>query len=327
MEISRDDVIAAYRFFLEREPESKDAIDAWLRPTTSRAELREGFLHSDEYQSKNFVLHPSLSGMEPPIVSQIDSDLNDAQNRTLFSAVKETWTHLGDVDPYWAVLSMDEFHGADDGETIERFYRSGAGDVQFIERTLERNGVMLPAQATVVEYGSGLGRVTSHLAQRFATVIGVDISPTMVRAATARMAEKRLANVSFRLLEAFDDIDSLPACDLFFSLIVLQHSPPPLISKAVRSAIRALKPEGVAIFQVPTYIPEYKFLADDYISGKNIASFEAPHHLFEMHAVRQCDLFGIIYGAGGMVLEIFEDKRMGVDYQGAMSNTFVVRKR
>lgn len=327
MTVSRGDVLAAYELLLERAPEGEEAIDAWLKSAGSKAELREGFFNSAEYQKRNFRLRPSLSGMEPPIHADIDTDLTAEQNRALFNAVKATWTDLGDVDPYWAVLSMEEFHGKDSAQAIERFYESGAGDIDFIEHTLARNNITIPSGSIVVEYGCGLGRVTSHLAKKFASVVGVDISKTMVEAARARMLAKQIPNVSFLLLEEFDDIDQIPTCDLLFSLIVLQHSPPPLITRAVRSAIRALNTGGIAIFQAPTYIANYNFVAADYISGGSTKQFQASHGQFEMHAVRQSDLFSIVYSSGGEILEIFEDNRMGTEYQNAMSNTFVVRKR
>lgn len=116
--ITNDDVVAAYRLFLQREPESEEAVASWLASTSSLDQLREGFLRSGEYSQKNFALKPSMSGLEPPIRSQIDSELNQGE---IFTEVKKTWTHLGKEDPYWSVLSSDEFHGLENEKSNRAF--------------------------------------------------------------------------------------------------------------------------------------------------------------------------------------------------------------
>ena len=326
MSITREDVIWAYRFFLEREPESLDAIDGWISNSESISQLRNGFLGSSEYREKNPVLAPSMSGFEPAITAQIDTDLSHQENEILFSEVKQTWTHLGEVDPYWAVLSSDQYHHLDNNTIIEKFYASGAIDLSLIKQTLIRNEVFLPNNSTVVEYGCGLGRVTSHLAREFHNVIGIDIASSMLVAANEYMKKNDIENVSFELLGSIQDIKSLPKCDLFFSLIVLQHSPPPIISLVIRSAIESLNPKGIALFQVPTYMKAYDFKASDYISGTTSDLFKPKHKKYDIHAIRQCDLFKLIYSAGGIPLEVIENTMLGHDYPGSMSNTMLIQK-
>jgi hypothetical protein len=46
----RSDVIAAYRAYLKREPESEDAIQKWVDFSLTRTTLRELFLHCDEFK-------------------------------------------------------------------------------------------------------------------------------------------------------------------------------------------------------------------------------------------------------------------------------------
>ncbi|MEH2470472.1 hypothetical protein V1281_000283 [Nitrobacteraceae bacterium AZCC 2161] len=47
----RDDVIAAYRTYLKRDPESEDAIQTWLKFSVNKSTLREMFIHSEEFKN------------------------------------------------------------------------------------------------------------------------------------------------------------------------------------------------------------------------------------------------------------------------------------
>jgi SAM-dependent methyltransferase len=326
VKIKREDVVAAYRIFLNREPENEDAIKYWLEQD-SISELRNTFLRSAEYRSRmNLGSIPSMSGLEPKMISEIDKDIAKEDLEAIFEKVQGEWHRLGEEDPLWAVLSLEKYHESTRSDIIDEFYSTGFGDIDVIEKTLIRNEISLPAQATVLELGCGAGRVTSHLAKKFEKVIGVDISKTMLEVAKKRFMEENIDNASFLLLNTVDEFDKLPKCDLLFSFIAFQHSPPPVISRAIRGAIRSLNINGVAIFQVPTYIPNYKFTAHEYLRSSNMNAFLHSSQEYEMHAVRQCDLFKIIDAEGGRVLEVYEDIKMGPEYPTATSNTFLIEK-
>ena len=53
MKTNRDDVIAAYRIFLDREPENDSLLDCWVAKAETTSELRHHFLGSEEYIRKN----------------------------------------------------------------------------------------------------------------------------------------------------------------------------------------------------------------------------------------------------------------------------------
>lgn len=326
MKVKRADVISAYRIFLNREPESEQAISAWLAQD-SVSEMRGVFLGSAEYREREGLgSTPSMSGHEPRMISEIDTDIDKETLSKVFAKVQGVWTKLGEDDPLWAVLSLEKYRYANRKEALSDFYSTGSGDVELIEKTLMRNGITLPEGQTVVELGCGVGRVTSHLSRKFAKVIGVDISKSMIEAATSHFKANNITNTSFKLLNETEDYSNLPKCDLLFSLIVFQHSPPPVISVAIRGAIKSLNLNGVALFQVPTYIPGYKFIASEYISLPSQDGHLHPSQSYEMHAIRQCDLLNIINEEGGRVLEMYEDDKMGPHYPTATSNTILVKK-
>jgi 2-polyprenyl-3-methyl-5-hydroxy-6-metoxy-1,4-benzoquinol methylase len=326
MKITRSDVISAYRIFLNREPETEQAISAWL-DQDSVSEMRAVFLRSAEYREREKLgSTPSMSGLEARMRSDIDSDIDKLTLAKVFEKVQKVWMQLGKDDPLWAVLSLEKYRNINRSEALQDFYLTGAGDAELIEKTLLRNGISLPENQTVVELGCGVGRVTSHLARKYSNVIGVDISKSMIDEAASHFSTQGIANTSFKLISRVEDFEQLPKCDLLFSLIVLQHSPPPVISMAIRGAIKCLNMGGVALFQVPTYIPNYEFIASDYISSPTEERQLHPSKSYEMHAIRQCDLMKIIDESGGRVLEIYEDDKMGPHYPSSTSNTLLVEK-
>ena len=90
-----------------------------------------------------------------------------------------------------------------------------------------------------------------HLAQHFALVDGVDISPTMIRRAVERGLPDnvRLCVCSGRDLEGFED----HSFDFVFSHHVFQHvSEDAIIESYLREIARVLRPGGVAVLQHDT---------------------------------------------------------------------------
>lgn len=135
----------------------------------------------------------------------------------------------------------------DSAESEEQFAASGEQNVRDI---LEDVTHLLPAQATALEIGCGIGRLLRPLAQRFRMVYGVDVSPEMIGRAKSRLAD--LKNVEVHLSNGAD-VRPLAAgtVDLALSYLVFQHIPDKSIVEAyVQDTFRVLKPGGVFKFQV-----------------------------------------------------------------------------
>ncbi len=107
--------------------------------------------------------------------------------------------------------------------------------------------------------------------------------------------------------------------NLWFSYIVLQHNPPPVIAMILRRAFEMLLPGGIAIFQVPTYARGYRFELAEHLA-KASAAGEIKVHCIPMPVV-----FQLARDAGLAVLEVHEDAAMGPP-SAWLSNTFVFVK-
>jgi SAM-dependent methyltransferase len=314
-EATREAVAWAYRLFLDREPESESVIDERMRHRLGTRALRAGFLESDEYRVKNPpALLPVLQGDEPAM--EIDSDLPEADCRLLFDRVQAAWQRLGENDPFWSVLTSEQYRPDQIGQHSEQFWESGRWDVQRLMRTLDRNGLDQRELRDCLEYGCGLGRLTRWLSAEFESVHGVDISRAHLRIAEAYLRHEGVGNATLGHLARLKDLETLPRVDLVYTVIVLQHNPPPVIRHVLHRLLRALKPGGVAYFQVPTYLPGYRFRLDEYLGG-------ATGQNMEMHVLPQRTIFEVMRAEGCIPLEVLEDTATGPPYS---SNTFLVRK-
>jgi SAM-dependent methyltransferase len=129
-----------------------------------------------------------------------------------------------------------------------------------------------------------------------------------------------LGRTNIRMIAIGDALpDEFEACDLFYSRIVLQHNPPPIIDFVLQKLIRALKPGGIGIFQVPTYGVGYSFNLREFLQSPQ------PHDM-EMHCFPQAELFSLVAQAGACLVEVREDDAPG-RRDLFISNNFVIKKK
>jgi SAM-dependent methyltransferase len=313
--ISPDSIVWAYRLLLDREPENSRVVTEKTERLATTQAIRQEFVSSEEFKLKNPGFHfLSLSGIEPPIFIERSSNLQE-----LFFHIQNVWEQLGETEPYWSVATSEHFKMSQIDETRREFYNSGRGNVEALFKTLERNGINHTSFRSCLEYGCGVGRVTCWLARRFETVIGYDISRSHLRLAKQYLSELGIRNVSLKHITKPQEIESFPAVDVAYSVIVLQHNPPPIIRLIIQELIRALHSGGVAFFQVPTYRLGYRFALNEYLAD------EGTRRVMEMHVLGQNEIFDIAKREHGKVVEVLEDGWTGVRY-GERSNTFVIQK-
>jgi SAM-dependent methyltransferase len=316
---TREAVTWAYRLLLNREPESEAIVAEHMASSPNIARLREVFIGSGEFRARAPAsLKLLLGGDEPPRTIETTGD--PALLQRLFEHVNSSWQHLGETDPYWSVLTAPQYRGTPSKEDIERFFASGAAEVKRIEDALARVGVALGDKGTCIEYGCGLGRVTRHLAAHFARTIGVDISGAHLNLARELAEVDGIDGMEWMHLDAMDRLSSLPRADFIYSMIVLQHNPPPVIEKILVAFARLLTPGGIAFFQVPTYRADYEFRLAEYVRD------QVGRREMEMHAFPQARVFEIFAEAGAVPLSVVEDGATG-NRRGERSNTFVFQSR
>ena len=135
------------------------------------------------------------------------------------------WEKWGAIDPYFGVYSDEKFRTRTLTEEARReFFQSGEAHVAKILETIRSsfNPAFVPSKA--MDFGSGVGRLVIPMARQMTSVVGVDISPSMIAEARKNCALAGVTNVRFA-----DSDDTLSNVDEVFDLvhsdIVLQHIP------------------------------------------------------------------------------------------------------
>jgi SAM-dependent methyltransferase len=319
--VSTDDVRAAYRLILGREPENENVVLYHAQIAHTLEDLRTTFLGSSEFHG---VPHPDapprplLRPLDWPSM-EVEIDANSAQLSAMMRHIEGNWRQLGVSDPHWSVVTHEAFRASNIAVTEKLFYDSGKDFIDVLRPTAERCGVDLRGFKRCLELGCGVGRLTIWLAELFEQVVATDISSTHLTLARKALDSFRRANVDLIHFDSFNVLEIVPEFDVFISFIVLQHNPPPLIVALLKSMLDKLKPGGIAYFQVPTYRVGYNFRIDDYL--RNVSSTGT----MEMHLIPQHRLFDILDQSGCRLLECREDGWTGID--DMISNSIFARKQ
>ena len=321
--ITPEDVTIAYRLFFGRNPENQHVVNDLCQTVHSISQLRDEFIKSPEFrkimsaqldrQDSTRQRHP----LDAPFIP-VESRVSDEVLSALFKRIDEEWTKLGKTEPYWSVLTQPQYYVDTFSANKDQFFFSGDGLCYLFLSALRRNEINPNLIQTCLEVGSGVGRVTLHLAKKIQKVIATDISRPHLDLLQDRLLEQQVDNVEIMHLDTPTAYEFLPKVDAVFSVITLQHNPPPISAWILRQMFDCLKPGGVAFFQIATYKNGYLFEVSRYQNTE-------PSNTFEMHFLPQKEVFRIISEAGCTCLEVREDGMVGNE-DVMLSNTFLVQK-
>jgi SAM-dependent methyltransferase len=236
----------------------------------------------------------------------------------MFERIHQEWEYLGAVDPYWSVVTQPQYHIDNFATHKEQFYLSGKISCDLFLASLRRNNINPNSLDLCLEVGCGVGRVTNFLAKSLTRVLATDISLHHLVLAREHLKLEQVENVELKHLASIYSLEELPIVDAIFSVITLQHNPPPVMAWMLRALLDRLKPNGIAYLQMPTYRNGYLFEVDRYLNTT------APKTL-EMHFLPQFEIFKIIDASGCRCLEVREDGMVG-DEEKMLSNTFLIQK-
>jgi 2-polyprenyl-3-methyl-5-hydroxy-6-metoxy-1,4-benzoquinol methylase len=301
--ISADAVRMAYRLFLDREPESSEAVQEKVESIKNYQDLRNGFLASAEFQT----LYPSISTAIQSnywtAPAPIEVDVPPATLNHLLARLRNQWRELGEKEPYWSVLTHEDYLAKNlDVDKISQFYETGSHSARLIELFEQRTDTRAN-RGTCLELGCGVGRVTLHLAKRFKRVIASDISAGNLALCKRQMEQTGTSNVETVLLDSPVALASLGKFDFFFSIIVLQHNPPPIQKLFLESALRQIKPGGACLFQTVGSLPNYTFSAEQFLKNDQQA--------MDLHCLPKPVVMRLIHDCGLTVRDVELDPWVG----------------
>jgi 2-polyprenyl-3-methyl-5-hydroxy-6-metoxy-1,4-benzoquinol methylase len=154
------------------------------------------------------------------------------------------WTILGKQNPYWGVLSQEQYLGKDLPPDRKReFFEEGRRDIEFALQKIETHIQPQFSPKRALDFGCGVGRLMAAIARRAEFVHGIDLSPAMLALARQNLEEQDITNfsVATELRESgFDWINSL---------LVFQHIKPEIGIDLLRKLLQALAKGGVISLQ------------------------------------------------------------------------------
>jgi hypothetical protein len=118
--------------------------------------------------------------------------------------------------------------------------------------------------------------------------------------------------------QQMEQLRRLPKVDAVFSVITLQHNPPPIMAWLLSQLLGCLNPSGVAYLQIPSYRSGYLFEVERYMNSTATPTME-------MHFLPQQDVFRVIQASACHCLEVREDGMVGAEDQ-MLSNTFLFQR-
>jgi SAM-dependent methyltransferase len=167
--------------------------------------------------------------------------------RRSLAELRRDWTTLGETDPLWAVC-VDPARKSG-GWDLGEFLATGRAEIAGAISELDRLG-LCARRDSALDFGCGVGRLTSALSGHFAAVTGVDISPPMLEHARRILAGApgcRVVLGDGPDLAGFGD----GSFDLVYSSLVLQHMAPELADAYLAEFVRVTRPGGAIVLVVP----------------------------------------------------------------------------
>ena len=241
--------------------------------------------------------------------------------------VRRDWEQWGRDDPLFAVYTKAGTEGG--GWDVDEFLASGQADVDGLVEQRRAAGVEFPA-GPALDFGCGVGRLTSALTRHFGEVHGVDISEPML--AQARDLATRLDS------QPTFHVNHQPNLGLFedgrfafvLSLIVLQHMPQDIALGYVREFLRVLRPGGIAVFQIPEAHGSPERLLDERrlspSTRNRLVQLKARllrRPAMEMHPIPAATVLDEVGRAGGRLRSLTPDRFAG---SLCLSLTYAVEK-
>lgn len=170
------------------------------------------------------------------------------------------WERLGRSDPYYGVVSLDKFRkGKMDPAARSAFFQSGQEHIDFILEIIRDKIDPAFAPKRALDFGSGVGRCAIPLAKQCESVVGMDVSPSMLEEARANCEEQGVTNIEHTLGDG--DLSGLAGgFDLIHSFIVFQHITPKKGEKILKGMIEKLHNNGVLAVQLLYAREETRFV-------------------------------------------------------------------
>jgi 2-polyprenyl-3-methyl-5-hydroxy-6-metoxy-1,4-benzoquinol methylase len=159
----------------------------------------------------------------------------------------KTWEAFGKADPYFGVLTHSTFRKDNLTTATKRaFFESGERCVDFMLGTVREHLDASFQPRNGLDFGCGVGRLTIPLARACKSIVGVDVSESMLAEAAKNARDHGVSNASF--VRGDDRLSRVTGpLDFVHSLIVFQHIPCRRGEMILKRLIELLRDGGVGM--------------------------------------------------------------------------------
>jgi ubiquinone/menaquinone biosynthesis C-methylase UbiE len=174
----------------------------------------------------------------------------------MFDDTDRHWEKFGKDEPYFGVITSEEFRAANlTEESKEEFFAGGSNYIKrVLEEVRQHTGRSLSIKRAL-DFGCGVGRVLIPLADIAQEVTGVDVSDSMLKEARKNCEARSLTNVVFG--KSDDALSFLKGkYDFIHSYIVFQHIPVERGKRIFEKLLAHLETGGVCVVHF-TYAKDY----------------------------------------------------------------------
>jgi SAM-dependent methyltransferase len=236
--------------------------------------------------------------------------------------LRRHWDVLAKTDPLWAVLARDDKRG--NRWQVDEFFATGEREIHGVMADVESLGMEIDRR-TALDLGCGVGRLTQALADRFDTVWGVDIAPSMIE--LAERFDRHAGTCHYLLSEGADlRMFDTGTFGFIYSNIVLQHVEPRYQRVYLKELVRVLTPGGVLVFQLPSeprrrerskgLKEAIRSITPDPLLRAYRRIRWGTRSLIRMWGMPRNEVVGLLRGEGATILDVRPDRFAGPDWSG-----------
>lgn len=317
------DVAECYRLFLERDIEDASTAIMQTVEVPSLWELINRFASGEEaVRRKVHRASGFINDVYNPLV--IDMKASDHQREELLTDTLARWERCGRGFAYDQLFRDPRLFDARSGKwNREKKFESGEEELQRMLRCAQRNGLMFPPGLSMLALGYEVSALASAIGKLRARLVGLEISSQALEEGSAAVQERGIGGVALISLRSFLEAATTlqgRTYDIFYSVMLLQHAPPPVILMLLNVCLGSVKPGGYAYFQVPCHLHDgYRYESESYLAGR-LSSDDSG----ELHALPQSYVLQLLARHGMIPIEILPDSRLG---PAGLSFTFFACKQ
>lgn len=160
------------------------------------------------------------------------------------------WENWGCRDPYFGVITHPRYRKANlNAEARAEFFASGEHHVAHVMDKIQAYIDSHFNPRSVLDFGCGVGRLLIPFGVRSESVVGIDISQSMLAEANKNVLLSGLDNIL--LVKSDDQLSQLTGTyELVHSFIVFQHIPAKRGRLIFKRLVEVIAPQGVGAIQI-----------------------------------------------------------------------------